>query len=400
MKTFLILLVLILAFSTALLCMSLRRRLRERERMAQTFRKEKQSLREDLDRERRCLLDCLVDEVLFFDDKERLLYYNSSVESLFQGRRLEGVMVNELLYESSVTQGIRECLHSGKPYSTELPLGDLTNIMGVSLERRDSVCRIEVSQAQLADAGLTVCVILRDVTADAEADQVRRDFVANASHELRTPMAIVGGYIENLLEDEVLEDPVMARKFIGIMQKHSQRISQIIEDMLSISQLESARDSMNSAPFFFRECVEDVAERLSALIIEHGVTLTIEVEPDDLEIIGDRFYWTQILFNLIENAIKQNQKKDDLQVITKACEQGGEFVISVSDNGKGIPANDVPFVFKRFYRVDKHHTNSEIKGTGLGLSIVRRAVEAHGGTITLTSVPGVETNFTIKLPFP
>lgn len=399
MKTFLILLVLFLACSTISLYLNLRRKQRELDQLDHDFQQDRQKLRDDLDQERRCLLDSLVDEILFFDDKERLLYHNSAVESLFQGRRLEGVMVNELLYESSVTQAIRECMISGKSYSEELPLGDLTNRMGVNKQRRDSVCRIEVSRGNLAGSSNTVCLILRDVTADAEADQVRRDFVANASHELRTPMAIVGGYIENLLEDGVLEDPAIARKFIGIMQKHSQRINQIIEDMLSISQLESARESMNSTPFLFCECVADVAERLSSLITQNGVTLRIEVAPEDLEIIGDRFYWTQILFNLIENAIKQNPNKDDLHVTIEAYEQEGEFVISVSDNGKGIPANDIPFVFKRFYRVDKHHANSEIKGTGLGLSIVRRAVEAHGGTISLTSTPGVETKFTINLPF-
>jgi len=401
MEIFLILLVIVLTVITVrLYCILIRRRV-ERDSLAEKYVKERKSLREGLDSERRDLLDCLVDEVLFFDSRERLLFYNAAVKNLFQGRKLQGVMANELFYEGSVTQGIRECLISGQSYSEELAIRELTNVMGIKDFRRDSVCRLEVAPAKLAGSEESVCVIIRDVTADVEADQVRRDFVANASHELRTPMAIIGGYLENLSEEGALDDTVMVKKFITIMQKHSLRISQIVEDMLSISQLESAgEDSMNSEPFVFLECVEDVSERLSALISTNDIHFQTQIEPIDLEILGDRFYWTQILFNLIENAIKQNPQKKNLKITVSAKEVERELCIFVADNGKGIPVGDIPFVFKRFYRVDKHHSNSAIKGTGLGLSIVRRAVEAHGGNISLQSTPGVETKFLIQLPFP
>ena len=114
-------------------------------------------------------------------------------------------------------------------------------------------------------------------------------------------------------------------------------------------------------------------------------------------ITGDRFYWTQILFNLVENALKQNPNSE-LKVSVVAEQLEGEVRISICDDGMGIPADDLPYIFKRFYRVEKHHSQKQVKGTGLGLSIVRRAIEAHGGTIEASSTPGQKTCFNIRLP--
>ena len=121
------------------------------------------------------------------------------------------------------------------------------------------------------------------------------------------------------------------------------------------------------------------------------------MKPDHLMITGDRFYWTQILFNLVENALKQNVSSA-IKMTVIAEVHDGEVSISICDDGVGIPAADLPYIFKRFYRVEKHHSQSEIKGTGLGLSIVHRAIEAHGGTITASSIPGQKTCFVILLP--
>jgi len=135
-----------------------------------------------------------------------------------------------------------------------------------------------------------------------------------------------------------------------------------------------------------------VLERLEHMIEKQEATLEINVEPEALRITGDRFYWTQIIFNLVENALKQNrapglQVKIKAEMITDENDKKSTC-ISVCDDGIGIPSADLPFIFRRFYRVEKHHNQSAVKGTGLGLSIVRRAVEAHGGEIKATSIPG------------
>jgi two-component system, OmpR family, phosphate regulon sensor histidine kinase PhoR len=227
---------------------------------------------------------------------------------------------------------------------------------------------------------------------------VRKDFVANASHELRTPLAIIQGYLENLLEDGGLRDHQQTSRFLNIMSKHTDRVSRIVEDMLVISRLESGEAAaLSIEPFEFHGCVQDVLERLEHLIISQQAKVHIDAVDRELLISGDRFYWTQVLFNLIENALKQNPRPG-LNVKVIAHLDGDGIHIAVSDDGIGIPSSHLPFVFKRFYRVDQNHTNSSIKGTGLGLSIVKRAIEAHGGEISVTSIPGRETKFSIRLP--
>ena len=148
--------------------------------------------------------------------------------------------------------------------------------------------------------------------------------------------------------------------------------------------------------FNLASCVRDVVERLDLLIEKQKAKVSIDVP--EITLTGDRFYWTQILFNLVENALKQNASTSVEVKIEAEKKNDSEIVISVSDNGIGIPSSDLPFIFKRFFRVEKHHSQNEIKGTGLGLSIVKRAVEAHGGTIEGTSTPGSKTTFTMTVP--
>jgi two-component system phosphate regulon sensor histidine kinase PhoR len=133
------------------------------------------------------------------------------------------------------------------------------------------------------------------------------------------------------------------------------------------------------------------------MIAKQQATVNTKLDPSDLQLSGDRFYWTQIMFNLVENALKQNPDPG-VNIVVSGAKIDGELALSVCDNGVGIPSADLPYIFKRFYRVQKHHSQSEIKGTGLGLSIVVRAVEAHGGEISVKSTPGQETCFTMTLP--
>ena len=236
------------------------------------------------------------------------------------------------------------------------------------------------------------------MTDELQLEQVRKDFVANASHELRTPLAIINGYLENLLEDEMLEKPETARRFLVIMRTHTERISRIVDDMLVISRLESgAANVLNIEPFPFHACIEDILERLEADIRNQCANIRVTMSDPGLIMQGDRFYWTQVLFNLVENALKQNCH--NCLCIEIGCEQVADNIqVWVADNGVGIPGDDLPHIFLRFFRVEKHHSQQEIKGTGLGLSIVKRAIEAHGGTISVVSHPGRETRFVITVP--
>ena len=243
--------------------------------------------------------------------------------------------------------------------------------------------------------GSGVWILIEDVTDRHMTEQIRRDFVANASHELRTPLTMINGYIETL-QDGLLDNPEFARRSLDVMEKHGKRIARIVEDMLAISRLESSAALLKIEPFKVRDCVKDVLEHLTPMIEARHPVITLNFPPDGGVLHGDRFYWDQIFTNLIENAIKENARSG-LQITVTGEWRPDAIVLTVADNGVGIAAHDLPFVFKRFYRGAKHHSQ-EIKGTGLGLSIVKRAIEAHGGKVELRSTPGTETVFTMTLP--
>ncbi|CAN5788642.1 ATP-binding protein [soil metagenome] len=264
----------------------------------------------------------------------------------------------------------------------------------------EQVFSVEVVPLQGDELNATenaLLVILRDDTEKHTLEKIRRDFVANASHELRTPMSIINGYLENLLEGDIDDEASIKRAFT-IMKKHGDRLARIVEDLLVISRMESGQaDALREEEFDFKACAQDVVQRLSPVIGLNEAHVSVVIHGGESPVVrGDRFYWDQILFNLVSNALKENQAKG-LQVIISLKQEPDISEIRVSDNGVGIPHADLPYIFKRFYRVTRQRAH-DVKGTGLGLSIVKRAVEAHRGKIAVQSVSGIETVFVIRVP--
>ena len=361
----------------------------------------KQRLERDLTlarEERDRLLNALGDPFLLVDANANIRFANGAAFSLFGARELLNRPVREAFLDPRLADALLRCLETGEPVQSRLVLPQQTSPRGDLENRGVNAWIIDAAQFSSPTEGPTTRVIIRDVTAEHQIEQVRKDFVANASHELRTPLAIINGYLENLIDDDLLEEPEVARRFLTIMRKHAERISRIVEDMLVISRLESGEASaLKIEPFRFHSCIKDVLERLESVIRSQEAEIVILMPDQFLRMKGDRFYWTQVMFNLVENALKQNPYHG-LRVEI-GCEQLEDSVrIWVADNGVGIPSADLPHIFRRFFRVEKHHSQQEIKGTGLGLSIVKRAIEAHGGTIRVTSVPGSDTRFSISVP--
>ena len=349
--------------------------------------------------ERNRLLDALGDAFLLVDSEANIRFANQAARALFGNRALLNRPVSEAFLDPRLAEALLRCLATGEPVQSRVVLPQQTSPRGDLETRGVNAWIIDAAQLISANDGTpNTRVIIRDVTAEHQIEQVRKDFVANASHELRTPLAIINGYLENLLDDDMLDEPELARRFLTIMRKHADRISRIVEDMLVISRLESGEaNALKVEPFKFRSCIKDILERLESVIRNQQAEMVVSMPDPDLVMQGDRFYWTQVLFNLVENALKQNPHSG-LRVEI-GCELVGERIrIWVTDNGLGIPSADLPHIFRRFFRVEKHHSQQEIKGTGLGLSIVKRAIEAHGGTISVTSVPGSETKFLIMVP--
>ena len=349
--------------------------------------------------ERNRLLDALGDAFLIVDSDANIVFANSAAEDLFRGRALAGRPVREAFLDPRLAEALLRCLETGEPVQSRVVLPQQTSPLGDLETRGNNAWIIDAAQlSDVPDGTPNTRIVIRDVTSEHQLDQIRKDFVANASHELRTPLAIINGYLENLLDDEMIDEPEMARRFLSVMKKHTDRISRIVEDMLVISRLESGEASaIKIEPFRLRSCVKDVLERLESVIQSQKAIVVVNLHDEKASLQGDRFYWTQVLFNLVENALKQNPHKD-LRIEVNSEETCKNIHISVIDNGVGIPSADLPYIFRRFYRVEKHHSQLQIKGTGLGLSIVKRAIEAHHGTITASSVPGQETKFLMTIP--
>lgn len=375
---------------------------KQKKRFDQEMQRMKTSHDEVMEAERRrheSLLDGLSDALFLVDHDGFICYANIAAREMFAERTLIGQTPQAAFPDAQFIEAIQQCEKNQKPVAQRIVLPQQLSPRGIRENRGVNAWLLDVAPLPVdAYPQAKLRVLLRDLTAEYQSEQVRKDFVANASHELRTPLAIIQGYLENLLEEGGLHDQQQAGRFLSIMSKHTDRVSRIVDDMLMISRLESGEAAALSVePFEFVSCVQDVLERLEHLIIGHEAVVNYVGVERGLMITGDRFYWTQVLFNLIENALKQNPRPG-LKVVVTAVQLSDGIHIAITDDGIGIPSSHLPFVFKRFYRVDQNHTNSAIKGTGLGLSIVKRAIEAHGGEINVSSTSGHETKFSIVLP--
>ena len=227
------------------------------------------------------------------------------------------------------------------------------------------------------------------------SEETRRDFVANVSHELKTPITSIKGFIETLL-DGAMENPEDRGRFLEILSKQTDRMTTIIDDLLTMARLES--DRANNFIVLQEEAAAELlqhsAELCRASALEKNIEIVRECEPD-LTIYADRSLIQQVLINLLENAIKYSFPNSVIQLRAEAKDH--VVVISVSDDGPGIPSEHLPRLFERFYRVDKARTR-DVGGTGLGLAIVKHIVSAHRGTVQVTSQEGTGSVFSIRLP--
>lgn len=329
--------------------------------------------------------------VLIVDRDLKIRFANRNIAQLFHRPSIQ--RNNQLLdeiHDHQVVETVRVALTEGRRNVRQIRFVNSTN----SSLHGSRHYLIEAAPLP-AEAERGAWLMVHDISEQVLTEQIRKDFVANASHELRTPLTIIQGYIETL-KDGLVNDPATARHCLNVMEKHGQRLIRIIEDMLTISRLEASGSTLNIEPFNVRSCIQDAIDHLAPMLENRQVQFDFDFPTNGGTIHGDRFYWDQIFTNLLENAIKENPGRK-LNIYATGRWQENKCTITLSDDGVGIPSHDIPFVFKRFFRGHKHHAQT-IKGTGLGLSIVRRAIEAHSGTIDLRSTPGIETVFSIEVP--
>jgi len=261
---------------------------------------------------------------------------------------------------------------------------------------------LQVNAARLEEVDehqLGFVLVLHDVTELRRLEVIRRDFVANVSHELRTPLTAIKGYAETLL-GAAGDDRETARRFLAVIDRHSERLGRLIDDLLTLSDLELGRSPMRLASIAVGAAVDDVLQIFSTALARAGVTLAAEIEDHTPHVLADGDRLRQVLINLVDNAIKFTPTGGQVRVAAgraSEAEHAGMVEIVVEDTGSGIPARDLPRLTERFFRVDKARSR-ELGGTGLGLAIVKHIVQAHGGSLRIASTLGQGTAVRVYLP--
>jgi two-component system phosphate regulon sensor histidine kinase PhoR len=357
----------------------------------QSFRRMASRIRELVERlslestRRDAILKSMAEGVLAVDHNMRVMFCNGSLAQalglktqVHENTPLVGVVRDPRFL--SLISGV---LSSGEPESCKLQFtGDDSSVF----EAYASPLAVPPHRGAL--------VILHDITGLERLERIRRDFVANVSHEMRTPLTAIRGYAETLLSG-ALSDDENNRRFVEVIQAHAIRLNNIASDLLTLSDLESGRRDVEPGPVSVEEAVNTALLTVEAEARIRGVKL-VRGNVSNAIVTGHALRLEQALVNLLDNAVKFNKPGGEARIDAGPAPDGN-VTITVSDNGRGIPSDELPRIFERFYRVDKARSR-EVGGTGLGLSIVRHVVERMEGIIKVESRFGKGTTFTISFP--
>jgi two-component system phosphate regulon sensor histidine kinase PhoR len=322
--------------------------------------------------------------LLLLDEHDRIQLANRAFSDLFG---LASPVRGKTIVEALRLTELAALVESVTPQ--EQLLGHELRLAGLS-ERWLQINAAAISDANGKQRG-TVLVV-HDLTRLKQLERARQEFVANVSHELRTPLSLIKGYVETLL-DGAKDNPEVETKFLQTIQRNSERLQFLIEDLLTISELESGRIRMNLQNLALRPMVEKALGDLSARARTKRVTLTNHLPEVTVRADADRLQ--QVFGNLVDNAIKYGRLEGSVTVSGNTLNDD-TFEVCVQDDGPGIPAEALERVFERFYRVDKARSREQ-GGTGLGLSIVKHIVQSHGGRVWAKSEPGKGAAFFFTL---
>jgi two-component system phosphate regulon sensor histidine kinase PhoR len=237
-----------------------------------------------------------------------------------------------------------------------------------------------------------VVAVIGDVTKIRQLESMRRDFVANVSHELKTPLTSIKGFVETIL-DGALDDRATTKKFLTIIYQEAERLNNLIHDLLDISKLESGQGEVKHKPIKIAPLLDDILASMDNQLADKNITIIKEIKAEI--ILGDEALLQEVIINLLDNAVKYTPAGGTVRLGTKQTETNVSFY--VEDTGIGIPKESLPRLFERFYRVDKGRSR-EMGGTGLGLAIVKHIIERHGGKINVSSEFGKGSRFAFEIP--
>lgn len=333
------------------------------------------------------VLGSMEEGVIIISDHERLLHLNPSFKKMFDIRSLEwkSKYYWEILPHQLVNESIREVLKNKKPLMKEI----------VIVHPKELFFNMQISPVLDSEQGLmSLIAVFHDVTELKHFERLRTEFVGNVSHELKTPLTSIKGFVETLKEGAI-NDKSNAIRFLDIIHKHTQRLENLVNDLLIISSLESKEMSMNFALVDITNVINSVISLKKKQIEEFKHTFSIDIPSNLPKINADSFRIEQVLINLLDNAIKFTPSGGKIAISVMIVEK--MLCVQIEDNGPGIPSEFKDRIFERFFRVDKSRSQ-ETGGTGLGLSIVKHIVEAHYGRVELESKLGLGSTFRVFLP--
>ena len=339
-------------------------------------------------REQEAVLASMVEGVLAVNAQGRVLSLNQAAAAMLgaEPHAAVGRPIQEVVRNADLERVLTAVLEGGESAEGEVTL------------QLEADRFFQVRGAPLRDADgreIGALVVLHDVTRLARLETMRRDFVANVSHELKTPITSIQGFVETLREGAV-NDPAKAAQFLEILARQADRLNALIEDLLSLSRIERESEArrIERQKTNLRSVIEAAAADCSQRANERGITVRVGA-PDALWANVDARMIEQAVANLLYNAIKFSEQGSIVEV--EAEEDGKERRVRVRDRGCGIAPQHLDRIFERFYRVDKGRSRN-LGGTGLGLAIVKHIMQAHGGRVSVQSVPGQGSTFTLHLP--
>ncbi len=360
-------------------------------KLAESFNVMSKKLKENIENltqrnaELEAMLSSMTAGVVAIDDSNEILFYNKAFTEIVKpaGKELLGQSLYNVLRNAAVFDAI-----------------DQVRVNNISVEQEGTLTRDGLRYIRVAATPLGmedrnyfgVLLIIDDVTKIKKLESIRSDFVSNVTHELKTPLTSIRGFIDTLKGGAIKEEAV-ANRFLDIIDIEAERLYSLIQDILLLSEIESKRE-YESIPFDMNQCVNSVIELLCSKLTDK-VKIIFEPQPYLKPFICNPDRMKQLLINLLDNAIKYTEEGS----ITISCtEENNNLILRVKDTGIGIGKDHLSRIFERFYRVDKGRSRKQ-GGTGLGLSIVKHIVELYNGNIQLESQPGVGTEFMISLPY-
>jgi two-component system sensor histidine kinase VicK len=329
------------------------------------------------------ILNYMTDGVVAFNMDGEVIHTNPACRQMLGKEESEGTF-NDYAKRYGLNVRLNDIIHQKSPAMNETKINVDDKILRVYF----AVFTDEMKQPG------GIIAVLQDITKQQKLEEMRKEFVANVSHELRTPLTSIKSYAETLL-DGALEDNEIAVNFLKVINSEADRMTRLVKDLLQLSRLDNQQMQWNMKKVSLVELVKSSVDKIMMEAKAKGQRLECLSENEIPDIMADYDRLEQVMLNILSNAIKYTPERGKITI--SVAKVSGDICVKIADNGIGIPKEDMTRIFERFYRVDKARSR-EMGGTGLGLAIAKEIIEAHSGSITITSETGGGTEVTVKIP--